>query len=246
MKRYKWQIILALTLIVLAVMVYLIHYAIFEDPHHIFIYMVGDLAFLPVEVLLVTLIVHRLLTEREKRALLEKLNMVIGSFFSEVGTRLLAVFSDCDPRLDDIKQNLVVASDWSAEEFARVNALLRKYDYGVDMQKTDLENLRGLLKEKRDFLLRLLENPVLLEHDAFTQLLQAVFHLTEELANREKLAGLPQSDYEHLANDIKRVYVLLVREWLDYMEYTKNNYPYLFSLSMRTNPFDQSASPVVG
>jgi hypothetical protein len=34
--------------------------------------MVGDIAFVPIEVLLVTLIIHRLLHEREKHARLEK------------------------------------------------------------------------------------------------------------------------------------------------------------------------------
>jgi hypothetical protein len=29
------------------------------------------------------------------------------------------------------------------------------------------------------------------------------------------------------------------------MRYLKNNYPYLFSLAMRTNPFDQNATPVI-
>lgn len=37
----------------------------------------------------------------------------------------------------------------------------------------------------------------------------------------------------------------MVKEWLEYMRYLKNNYPYLFSLSMRTNPFDRKASPIV-
>jgi hypothetical protein len=92
---------------------------------------------------------------------------------------------------------------------------------------------------------RLLENPSLLEHETFTQLLRAVFHLTEELESREDVGGLPESDYKHLAGDIKRAYILIVREWLDYMEYMKNNYPYLFSLAMRTNPFDRQATPVV-
>ena len=39
---------------------------------------------------LVTLIVGRLLTRREKQNLLNKMNMVIGAFFSELGTPLLA------------------------------------------------------------------------------------------------------------------------------------------------------------
>jgi len=37
----------------------------------------------------------------------------------------------------------------------------------------------------------------------------------------------------------------LMLEWITYMEYLKIHYPYLFSLAMRKNPFDESASVVV-
>jgi hypothetical protein len=91
----------------------------------------------------------------------------------------------------------------------------------------------------------MLENPYLIEHDTFTELMQALFHLTEELRVRERLTDLPDTDYAHLSGDINRVYGLLIREWLVYMKHLKENYPYLFSLAMRTNPFDTNASPVV-
>ena len=42
--------------------------------------------------------------------------------------------------------------------------------------------------------------------------------------------------------DIKRAYSQLVHEWLGYMKYQKENCPYMFSLSMRTNPFDTNAT----
>ncbi|MFQ6093090.1 MAG: hypothetical protein ACE5OR_10485 [bacterium] len=245
MKRFHWQIILGLVLVVLSAIFYFIHYTIFRDPHHIFIYMIGDVAFVFIEVLLVTLIIHRLLSEREKRARLEKLNMVIGAFFSEVGTKLLTYLSDSDPKLDKIRKELIVTGDWSEQQFFRVSKRLKNYDYGVQIQKVDLEDLRSFLVGKRDFLLRLLENPNLLEHESFTELLRAVFHLTEELENREDVRQLPDIDYEHLAGDIKRAYILLVYQWLDYMKHLSDNYPYLFSLAMRTNPFDQEASPIV-
>jgi hypothetical protein len=245
MKRISWQIILGLSLIVLSVFFYLIHYAIFRDPHHIFLYLIGDIGFVFIEVLLVTLIIHQLLSMREKRARLEKLNMVIGAFFSEVGTRLLTYLSDLDPKLDRIRKELIVTTDWSDQEFSRVSKRLRNYDYGVEIQEVELEYLRSFLMEKRDFLLRLLENPNLLEHESFTELLRAVFHLTEELEGRESIRQLPDPDYEHLARDIKRAYILLVHQWVDYMKYLKDNYPYLFSLAMRINPFDQGASPIV-
>ena len=122
---------------------------------------------------------------------------------------------------------------------------LKNYDYGIDIQKMSLEDLRTFLTGKRDFLLRLLENPNLLEHEKFTELLRAVFHLTEELGNRKSTRGLPETDRAHLAGDIKRAYVQLVHQWLDYMRHLKDNYPYLFSLALRTNPFDQQASPIV-
>lgn len=246
MKRLNWQVMLALSLIIMSLLLYLLHYAIFRDPHHIYIYLVGDIAFVPIEVLLVAVIVHQLLSNREKRVRLEKMNMVIGAFFSELGTTMLTFFSDYDPNLDHIRRNLIVTNDWSKEEFSRVSKLLKNYGCEIDIEKADLVYIRGFLAQKRDFLLRLLENPILLEHESFTQLLQAVFHLTDELENREELKQLPDSDRKHIAGDIKRAYALLIVEWLSYMKYARDNYPYLFSLAMRTNPFDQSASVVLG
>lgn len=70
----------------------------------------------------------------------------------------------------------------------------------------------------------------------------AVFHLTEELEARADLAHLPASDREHLAGDVRRAYVILISEWLRYMKHLKKEYPYLFSLAVRTNPFDEHAS----
>ncbi len=243
MKRANWGILLGLFLIVLSIFLYLVHYAIFRDPYHIFIYMLGDLAFLPIEVLLVTLIIHQLLSTREKRIRLEKLNMVIGVFFSEFGTKLLAYLSDLDPKLDKIREDLIVNEDWSGKEFLSCCNRLRGHDYEIEIQKVNLEDLKTFLAEKRNFLLRLLENPNLLEHETFTDLLQAVFHLAEELANRENVRELSDADCEHIAGDMKRIYGLLAYEWLAYMEHLKDEYPYLFSLAMRMNPFDQDASP---
>lgn len=245
MKQINWQVRLGVSFVVLSAVLYLIHFAIYRDAKHIFIYLLGDIAFVPINVLLVTLIIDRLLTRKEKRAMLEKMNMVIGAFFSEVGTRLLGYFSPFDPELEKIRKELIVTNEWSYKEFLEVANRLKKYEYPADARKGDLTELKKFLTSKTDFMLRLLENPNLLEHDSFTQLLWAVFHLAEELANRTNLVGLPDSDVAHLSGDIKRVYSRLVCEWLDYMRHLKRNYPYLFSLALRTNPFNPAASAVV-
>ncbi len=245
MDRIDWRVRLGLALIAISAVVYLIHYAIFRDAHHIFIYGIGDIAFVFVEVLLVTLIIHELLSLREKRAILEKLNMVIGAFFSEVGTSLLRTFSSFDPNSDNIKRDLILTEDWSPREFSAVSKRLKDHDYTLKPDQDDLQNLQSLLVTRRNFMLRLLENPNLLEHESFTDLLWAVFHLTEELAYRVDVARLPPSDYAHLAGDMKRAYTILASQWLAYMKHLSDNYPYLFSLAMRTNPFDPTASPIV-
>ena len=194
---------------------------------------------------LVASITEMLITRRERRVRREKLNMVIGAFFSEVGSTLLVYFSDFDSRVEQIKSDLIIRGDWTDEEFQRVVDRIRTYHYQIDASQIDFEQLRQFLTGKRHFLLRLLENPTLLEHELFTDLMLAVFHLTEELTHRKKLADLPPTDQAHLAGDVIRIYSLLVHQWLEYAFYLKRNYPYLFPLAIRTNPFDEKASPIV-
>lgn len=74
-----------------------------------------------------------------------------------------------------------------------------------------------------------------------SNLLLAILHLTDELANRHDLTRLPESDHEHISEDIKRAYSQLMLQWLDYVKHLKRDYPYLFSLALRINPFDVNA-----
>ena len=241
-KDKKQRILFGILLILLSVLCYAVHFMIFRDIHHIFIYLIGDVAFVFIEVLLVTLIIHQLLSEREKRAIIQKLNMVVGAFFTRMGTDLLKPLSAFDENNKSIGRHLVVEQGWSPEHFNQIRKVMEKHNYDIKTSAGDLAGLKKLLLEDSDFVLRLLENPNLLEHERFTELLWAVSHLTEELAHRTNLQELGSTDSSHLAGDIKRAYSLLVREWLSYMEHLKKEYPYLFSLAIRINPFDPEAS----
>ncbi len=245
MKRFPWEIQLGLALILLSVLLYLLHYALFEDARHILFWTTTSVAFLPISVLFVTLIINRLLMRGERRLVMEKLNVLTGTFFSVIGTRLIRYCVASDPHVDEIRGEVEAGVDCPDRQFRLVRQRLEDREYTVDVGKVDLEGMRRFLEEKSDFSLRLLENPHLLEHTSFTNLLRAVFHLTEELVGRDDLGGLPDSDYRHLAGDIERVYRLIVVEWLSYMRYLKESYPYLFSFAIRTNPFEEQASPIV-
>jgi hypothetical protein len=182
---------------------------------------------------------------RERSQRIEKLNMIIGVFYSEMGTKLLKKFSAIDPGIQNIQSALVVSNNWSDDDFQKVHTLLKEHSFRLNSREISLEELNKFISHYKGFLLALLENPQLFEHDRFTDLLHAVFHLAEELTARERLIDLPATDYNHLSVDLSRVYSQLVIEWLEYMQHLKKNFPYLFSLSMRTNPFDTNASAII-
>jgi hypothetical protein len=245
MKYFPWEGRVAVVALLFAFAFNLVHYAVFRDSSYIAMFIIAQLGFLPISVYLVTVVINQLLGRREKQAMLKKLNMVIGSFFSEVGTDLLRLISrgKSDKRM--VQKHLLVSSDWSGSDYSQAHAVLKEVDIKLSHAHIDWENLRSFLMAKKYFLLHLLGNPNLLEHETFTDLLWAVFHLAEELANRKNVSLLPESDYEHLIGDIKRVNVLLMSEWLDYMNHLQEDYPFLFSLAVRTNPFNPDAKTEV-
>ena len=242
MKDKSWQFILVLVLLLLSFFLFVLHYIIFKDLNYIFSYLLYDIAFIPIQILIVTLIIEKIISNREKKSILNKMNMAIGIFFSELGASLLEYFADMDPEISRIREKLSKNREWTEQEFTIVVKELTTYNFQIRCISCELEDLRKFLSKKKDFLLHLLENGNLLEHDNFTDLLWSVFHLVEELGHRQKIENITDADKDHLIVDVKRAYKLLVTEWLAYMKHLKVNYPYMFSLAIRTNPFDPASS----
>ncbi len=244
-RKLAWELRIVLILVIASLILNLVHYLIFRDWQHIWLWNLTDLAFLPISVLFMTLLIDRLLQRRETALRLDKMNMLIGAFFSSVGTELLVRFSGWDADVQYLRDNFGSHDSWGKLNVRGIEKILGRHGFVVSPDRIGLQNLRELLAQKQDFLMRLLENPNLLEHENFTDLLRAVFHFAEELTHRSDISSTPDSDLHHLSGDAKRAYALLVREWAVYMMYLKESYPYLFSLAVRTNPLDRTATPIV-
>ncbi|MGE5484982.1 MAG: hypothetical protein ACM3X4_08210 [Ignavibacteriales bacterium] len=228
-----------------AALLYTLYYAILRDARLVVVSIVGNIAFIPIQIGLVTLTIQRLLETRERRARLEKLNMVIGAFFSEVGVDLLKVIASLDPAMDETGKDLQVSGEWTEHSFSEAGRRIACRTHSLRIGVEGWMRLRDLLGDKVGFMLHQLENPNLLEHESFTELLRAVLHLAEEFSYRDGVRGLPETDYDHLRGEVDRIYCQLAVYWLDYMKYLKNRYPYLFSLAVRTNSFNPDASAIV-
>ena len=143
----RWQIVLGLGLIGLAALTYVLHYAIFRDPFFLSRLLLAQLAFLPISVLLVTVVLNQLLVRRQRNTLLQKLNMVIGTFFTELGTNLLKYFSEFDHNADTVRKALIVTDRWSQQEFAEVAVRLK----GMDHKEGQSGCAEGPLNRKEEF-----------------------------------------------------------------------------------------------
>lgn len=232
-----------LILISISCLIYLVDYLVDGSLKEVITSFIGNLAFLPIYIIVVTLTMEQLLKERERQTLRRKLNMVIGVFFSEVGTRLFRDLTCTVVHHEQLRSSLLVTPQWKDEHFSSALVFLNSHDVKIDSSCLDINTLKAFLVDKRSFLVGLLENQSLLEHDAFTDLLWAVFHLVEELDARDSFADSPQADVDHLNGDIKRAFGHLSREWVLYMQHLKQDYPYLFSLAIRMNPIAEQVSP---
>jgi len=231
-----------LALLLSSIVAYGVHYALFHNGRDIFYYLLMDVAFLFIQVLLMTVVIERLLSARERQAMRKKVNVVLGVFFSQVGTPLIKLLGSFDEAVGDLGRHLHVDDQATAADFAAMRTAVVRHVSRIDAERGDLGMLRAELLDERNFLMRLLEHPSLLEHDAFTELLWAIFHLADEIAHRPDLSYLTEPDRKHLETDICRAYHLLLREWIDYVQHLQTDYPYLFSLAVRTNPFDSATS----
>ncbi len=241
-RRSNWQLWVGVGLFLLSVVLY---FALYEyapgRTGDIVFYSFLDIAFIPINVIVVGLILNGLLSYRERRQQAKRMNMLIGAFFSEVGTELLARLAPFDPDLDQLRADLIPQPSWDGKAFARARADVREFECRLDARRASLGALKESLVPKRSFILGMLQNPNLLEHQEFAEMLWAVMHLADEVSARGQLDGLPDADLAHLSIDLQRAYVGLVEEWLSHIEHLKTDYPYLFALAVRTNPFDPSA-----
>lgn len=247
MKKLSWELKLSLLLIASSVFVFTVKFLVIGDEgvSNTATYIFNALGFLPINVLLVTLILNGLFSMRAKKEQQERMKMIVGLFFSEFGSKLLRIFVRCDTASDSLKSVMDVQKSWTKKEYSRAYEALGKHCSRLNPKAGDFEEIRELLRDNHEFLLRLVENPVFLEHGKITELMQALFHLSEELDGRVEFEGLPKSDIGHLRGDISRVYCTLCDVWMSHMEYLSGNYPYLFSLSLRKSPFAEKDDVIV-
>ena len=183
-KQKKEFLMIGIGLIGLSLFLHYVHYLIFQDLHHTLIFLFADIAFIPMEVFFTTLVIDKLLEKREKEHLRDKLSMLIGVFFSELGTDILNTFVYADDNTEIIAKEALVTKEWNKNEFKNLEKLVNEYEYDIDIKKVDLIALEKKLNSQKDLVINLITNPMLIEHEEFSDMLMSILHLREELSSR--------------------------------------------------------------
>ncbi len=239
-KNFRYNIIISGVMIATAILIYVLQIVIFKDPHESMFLLFQDLAFLPISVILISYILEKYLKNMEKEENFKKLQIVVSAFYSEVGSTLIRKISQFDSNLESFKEKMDFEQELRGKDKKKIIKLLRNFDYDIDSHTGNLEELKEFLTSKKMFISRMFENPNLMEHSRFTDMLWSVYHLLDELENREDFSSLPKNDMLHLSIDIMRAYPLLIIEWFEYMTYLRQEYPYLYSLAIRKSPFEEN------
>jgi len=121
---HKRSEVLILLMLLLSVLLYGLDFLLFGQVRDIGFGFLGNLAFLPIYVLFVTFMIERILKERDKDVLRQKMNMVIGVFFSEVGTPFLKDGFAFLVDKEGLAARVKISSHWSSADFRELARFL--------------------------------------------------------------------------------------------------------------------------
>lgn len=228
MKKIRYYFVISFILIALSSIMFFIHYLIFGQALNTAYYSLMNLCFIPINSLVVTIMLEKLIDYRAKKDRIEKINMLVGIFFTEVGGKLMHLIIDSDKDAKNYITNF--------EDLNKIKKCLYEYNYKVDMNYIDLCAIKNILVEHNNLFVTLISNESILQHQIFTDLLMSVIHLRDEIIfmEKDKESGF---NTNHLENDVIRVYKNISIQWISYLEYLSKSYPFLYNNAIRVNPF---------
>ncbi len=217
----KKNIIIISVLLAISACIYGMQILIFKDVRNTEFYIFQDMAFIPISIAITTVVVGELLDINNKRDSRQKTRMLTSTFFSDIGFELmsmLALVSNIDEAL------LQTINDSDLSEQDKISAIKNSgftvnADMGIYTIISDV-----IIASKTDILI-LSSNPMLYDHEYFSDLLWELLHLMDEFRLRGDYVKLTPNDLTELNSDFAQVLELLLINWVVNAKYLKETYP---------------------
>ena len=115
-KRLSWKAKFSILMVILIIIIYGSNYLVLGDAEHIISYIWTHLGFIPVDILIVAFLLDEIIERKEKEAMLEKLDMLMSTFFSEVGNDLISQLSHAN-KYKASTENLKSIKNWNDQDY---------------------------------------------------------------------------------------------------------------------------------
>lgn len=228
---------LILLLLCASALLYAIHYLIFRDLHHLAIFGLHELAFVPLEVILVTLGLDQLVEKTHREEARSKVSIIETLYFNESGGTMLRYLTSFDPDAARLRELLQVTEDWHSSDFRQAIRQLKSYPFLLDLDRIDFFGLHYHLSQRHEYYRSMLENPALTQSEAFTEMIMKIYLLWEELDGRTNLYQLPEKDRNYLAELLHEIYRELTEYWLDNVYNHSIHNRFRLHRAVESNPF---------
>lgn len=228
---------LILLLLCASALLYAIHYLIFRDLHHLAIFGLHELAFVPLEVILVTLGLDQLVEKTHREEARSKVSIIETLYFNESGGTMLRYLTSFDPDAARLRELLQVTEDWHSSDFRQAIRQLKSYPFLLDLDRIDFFGLHYHLSQRHEYYRSMLENPALTQSEAFTEMIMKIYLLWEELDGRTNLYQLPEKDRSYLAELLHEIYRELTEYWLDNVYNHSIHNRFRLHRAIESNPF---------
>ena len=217
----KKNVIIISVLLAISACIYGMQILIFKDVRNTEFYIFQDMAFIPISIAITTVVVGELLDINNKRDSRQKTRMLTSTFFSDIGFELmsmLALISNIDEEL------LYTINAPELPESDKITAikssgLTVNADMGMYTIISDI-----IIASKTDILI-LSSNPMLYDHECFSDLLWELLHLMDEFRLRGDYVKLMPNDLTELNSDFAQVLELLLINWVVNAKYLEETYP---------------------
>ena len=217
----KKNIIIISVLLAISACIYGMQILIFKDVRNTEFYIFQDMAFIPISIAITTVVVGELLDINNKRDSRQKTRMLTSTFFSDIGFELMSMLALVS-NIDEELLHTINATELSESDKItgiKNSGLTVNADMGIYTIISDV-----IIASKTDILI-LSSNPMLYDHEYFSDLLWELLHLMDEFRLRGDYVKLTPNDLTELNSDFAQVLELLLINWVVNAKYLKETYP---------------------
>ncbi len=223
-KQTKRTIVL---LLAVSIFIYMFQILVFHDPTTTEFYLLQDLAFMPITIIVATIVVGEVVNEKEKRERKENTKMVTSTFYTQIGGEMMGVLVNQLENKEEVV-DILQREIHSESDVEDMQQKIRNCSLHMQFDEAVSDRISRMLAENRMALLVLSSNPMILEQRSFTNLLWGLFHLEDEFRLRGSYAEMTQEDRLHLAADFEKVLRLLLLNSVPNAKYLQDMFPSLY------------------